>query len=86
METEYRNKAMARKVRTGLMAGQTTTSTIYGTDWCGFTTKQKEAFDKAGIKYNYVNCEKNPGSCKDVTSYPVVEHHGKRWVGFRSDI
>ncbi len=80
METEYRNISKFQKVRTGIMAGKTT---IYGTDWCGFTTKQKQAFNKKGVKYDYIDCGKFPDRCKGISSYPVVEHNGSRWEGFK---
>lgn len=69
------------RVRTQVRAGK---PTIYGTDWCGFTQKQKDAFDAKGIQYNYVNCD--GGKCpKDVTAFPhVTGYEGKAWTGFRA--
>lgn len=71
------------KAKTGLMGGK---ATIYGTDWCGFTTKQKNNFDEKKIPYDYVNCEAQAGSCEGITSYPMVKNYGPKneeWVGFR---
>lgn len=72
------------RVRTGMMAGK---ATIYGTDWCGFTTKQKDAFKAAEIPFDYVNCENDPDQCKGIDAYPVVKGYpgpNDKWDGFKS--
>jgi hypothetical protein len=72
------------KVRTGMMVGK---ATIYGTDWCGFTTKQKKAFDDKGIEYDYINCDTNPEQCAGIQGYPVVTNSpadGQGWEGFKA--
>ncbi len=76
------------KVRTGMLVGKALDRkpTLYGTDWCGYTTKQKQAFDQAQVPYNYVNCEKSPGKCAGISSYPTVKDYpaaGQGWVGFK---
>ena len=62
--------------------------TIYGTDWCGFTQKQKDAFDARQIPYAYVNCDQTTcpsnvtafGGFPFVTGYPTG---GDSWGGFK---
>jgi hypothetical protein len=76
------------KVRTGMLVGKADKGkpTLYGTDWCGYTTKQKQAFDKAQVLYDYVNCETSPDKCAGISSYPTVKNYpvaGKGWVGFK---
>ena len=62
------------RVRATVRAGGVT---IYGTDWCGYTTRQKAAFDAKGIPYEYINCE--DGKCPaTVKAYPTVS-----WTGFQ---
>lgn len=72
------------KVRTGMMIGK---ATIYGTQWCPHCRHQKEAFKEAHIPYIFVDCEKSPGKCKGITSFPVVRDYPKKgdeWVGYKS--
>jgi len=81
---EQRQPASILKVRTGMLIGK---ATIYGTDWCGYTTKQKKAFEDAKIPFDYVNCEKSPGKCKGIHAYPVVKNfpnEGDSWDGFKT--
>ncbi|MCX6067226.1 MAG: hypothetical protein NT121_15975 [Chloroflexi bacterium] len=72
------------KVSTSLRIGKVT---LYGTDWCGHTTHQKQAFDEANIAYDYVNCETSTGKCAGITSFPTVKgfpNAGDEWVGYRA--
>lgn len=71
------------RVRTGLAAGK---AALYGTDWCGFTTKQRQAFDAAHVPYDYINCDTAKGQCAGITSFPTVKGYpndGDQWVGFK---
>jgi hypothetical protein len=71
-------------VRTGMLIGK---ATIYGTDWCGYTTKQKQAFKDAKIPFDYVNCEKSPAKCAGIEGYPVVKGYPgptDSWDGFQA--
>jgi len=71
------------RVRTGLQAG---IATIYGTDWCAYTTRQKQAFDEAHVPYRYVNCDTMKDQCSGITSLPTVVGYptaDKKWVGFK---
>lgn len=58
---------------------------LYGTEWCGFTTKQKKNLDEVyGVgNYNYIDCDADnaPDECKNYDGWPVtiidgVEHKG----------
>jgi hypothetical protein len=76
------------KVRTGMLVGKAleVKPTLYGTEWCGYTTKQKQAFDKAQVLYDYVNCGEYPDKCAGISSYPTVKNYpaaGDSWVGFK---
>ena len=71
------------KVRTGMLIGK---ATIYGTSWCPHCKHQQEAFKKANIPFNFVDCEKSPGKCAGIQSYPVVKdypHEGDEWAGYK---
>jgi hypothetical protein len=79
------NPSSKNKVRTGMLIGK---ATIFGTDWCGYTTKQKQAFDEKGIEYDFINCEDsaNAEQCAGIKGYPVVKGYpnaGDSWDGFK---
>ncbi len=85
VQPEFKNL----QVRTGLLIGKAPNSKptlLYGTDWCEYTTKQKDAFKAAGVDFNYINCDKSKGKCAGITSFPTVRNYpnaGQGWVGFR---
>jgi len=61
--------------------------TVFGTEWCGWTTKQKEYLDDKGIEYEYVDCESSDGrtQCEalDVKGFPVMRTaEGKMLKGY----
>lgn len=65
------------------------TFTVFGTDWCGYTTKQRKHLDGKYGKgsHNYVNCETE--ECpSDVKGFPVTVHNGtgKRVDGFNTEL
>jgi len=63
--------------------------TVYGTDWCGFTTKQRKHLDsKYGPgSHTYVNCEKDKNSCSGMDAFPVTKTaNGDMVKGFNTDI
>ena len=49
---------------------------VYGEDWCGYTTKQRKNLKKNKIPYKYIDCAKpkNKKKCKKFASngYPVT--------------
>ena len=55
------------------------TTTLLGTSWCGFTTKQKKYFEKNDIPYQDVDCTnvKCTINGQDVTGYPALCKNGK---------
>lgn len=60
------------KVKSKLQAGS---MTVYGADWCGWTTKQRENLDSKGIDYNYVDC--GDGNCPDIVkAFPTLVFEG----------
>jgi len=60
----------------------TGTWTVYGTTWCGWTTKQLEYLKKKGIKHKFVDCEK--GKCDGIDAFPVIESpNGERITGYK---
>lgn len=66
------------KVKSDLRAGAIT---VYGTDWCGYTTKQRDYLDGKGVDYTYVNCEEK--SCPDfVKAYPTLDINGSIKTGY----
>ena len=60
----------------------TGTWTVYGTTWCGWTTKQLEYLKKKGIDHKFVDCEK--GKCDGIDAFPVIESpNGERITGYK---
>ena len=58
------------------------TWTVYGTTWCGWTTKQLEYLKKKGIDHKFVDCEK--GKCDGIDAFPVLESpNGERITGYK---
>ena len=58
------------------------TWTVYGTTWCGWTTKQLEYLKKRGIDHKFVDCEK--GKCDGIDAFPVLESpKGERITGYK---
>ena len=56
--------------------------TVYGTTWCGWTTKQLEYLKKKGIEHKFVDCEK--GKCDGIDAFPVMESpNGERITGYK---
>ena len=56
--------------------------TVYGTTWCGWTTKQLEYLKKKGIEHKFVDCEK--GKCDGIDAFPVIESsNGERITGYK---
>ena len=56
--------------------------TVFGTTWCGWTTKQLDYLKKKGIEHKFVDCEK--GKCDGVKAFPVMESPtGERINGYK---
>jgi hypothetical protein len=56
--------------------------TVFGTSWCGWTTKQLEYLKKKGIDHKFVDCEK--GKCDGIDAFPVMESpNGERITGYK---
>jgi len=56
--------------------------TVFGTTWCGWTTKQLDYLKKKGIDHKFVDCEK--GKCDGIDAFPVLESpNGERVVGYK---
>jgi|TARA_B100000902_G_C27044831_1_gene781163 hypothetical protein len=56
--------------------------TVYGTTWCGWTTKQLEFLKKKGIEHKFVDCEKS--KCDGIDAFPVMESpSGERFTGYK---
>jgi glutaredoxin len=67
------------KAKTNVRAGAVT---VYGTDWCSWTTKQKDYLTANGIDYDYVNCEAE--SCPSyVEAFPTMSYNGEVIRGFK---
>lgn len=61
---------------------RTGTWTVYGTTWCGWTTKQLEYLKKKGIDHKFVDCEKS--KCDGIDAFPVIESpNGERITGYK---
>jgi len=56
--------------------------TVYGTTWCGWTTKQIQYLIKKKIPYKFIDCEKD--NCDGIESFPVMESSsGEKVVGYK---
>lgn len=54
---------------------------LYGSDKCGWTTKQKKEMDSKNVPYTFVDCDKE--SCDGITSFPTLKNSdGTVKVGF----
>ena len=54
---------------------------LYGSDKCGWTTKQKKEMDSKNVSYTFVDCDKE--SCDGITSFPTLKNSdGTVKVGF----
>ena len=63
-------------------------ATFYGHDRCGYCKKQTELFvnnskDKNPLDGIYVNCQDEPGQCKNISGFPTWEIGGKTFVGYQ---
>jgi hypothetical protein len=61
--------------------------TVYGTSWCGYTTKQREYLNKKYGKgsHTYVDCE--TGDCSGITAFPVTQTpSGEKIKGFNETL
>ena len=57
---------------------------LYGANWCEDTTRTREQLDSLGVKYEYINVEKDAAANKHITELnngkrktPTVELGGK---------
>jgi len=56
--------------------------TVYGTTWCGWTTKQLEYLKKKSIDHKFIDCEK--GKCDGIDAFPVMDSpNGERITGYK---
>ena len=56
--------------------------TVFGTTWCGWTTKQLDYLKKKGIDHKFVDCEK--GKCDGIDAFPVMESPtGEKITGYK---
>lgn len=61
--------------------------TVFGTTWCGYTTKQREYLDNKYGKgsHKFVDCDS--GDCGGIEAFPVTETpSGERVKGFNESI
>jgi hypothetical protein len=77
---------MMRKPKSALPPGEK--FIVYGTEWCGYTTKQRKHLDnKYGPdSHEFVDCDK--GNCpKGINAFPVTKTpNGDMVKGFNVDI
>lgn len=60
---------------------------VYGTEWCGYTTKQRKHLDdKYGAgSHEFVDCEK--GDCPGIDAFPVTKTpSGDMVKGFNTEL
>ena len=55
--------------------------TVYGTEWCGWTTKQLDYMKKNGKAHDFIDCEKE--QCDGRDSFPtLVNSNGEKLSGY----
>lgn len=59
--------------------------TVYGTSWCGYTTKQRDAL---GDRHVYVDCDLDKAQCQGINSFPVTVNNttGEKHRGFNPNL
>ena len=60
---------------------------VYGTSWCGYTTKQRDYLDNKYGKgsHTYVDCE--TGDCNGIEAFPVTQTpDGNKVKGFNETL
>ena len=59
--------------------------TVYGTSWCGYTTKQRDAL---GDRHVYVDCDLDKDRCEGITSFPETVNNatGEKHKGFNPNL
>ena len=68
------------QVKTGQCAGELT---VYGTERCGWTKKQRAYLDDKGIPHTFVNCEQ--AACPTfVTGFPTLVRDGQILAGYQA--
>ncbi|HVX56758.1 MAG TPA: glutaredoxin family protein [Candidatus Saccharimonadales bacterium] len=61
---------------------------VYGAQWCGFCHMAMQYFDKLGVKYQYVDVDKDPAGGQAAVDksgqrgIPVIDLDGDIIVGF----
>ena len=61
--------------------------TVYGTTWCGYTTKQREYLDKkyGRNSHKFIDCDKQ--NCPGISAFPVTEKpDGTKVKGFNETL
>jgi hypothetical protein len=56
----------------GSGSGASSGWTVYGSDKCSWTRKQKSDMDSKGIQYNFVDCDTQ--NCPGVSGFPTLKH------------
>ena len=76
-------------IKTMKKAGGKAKYTVYGTEWCGYTTKQRDHLDSKYGKgsHTFVDCDKE-GCPPDIKGFPVTVHNmtGERVEGFNTEL
>ena len=70
---------------TSQKSGGSADFTVYGTSWCGYTTKQRDAL---GDRHVYVDCDLNKDQCQGIQGFPVTVNNatGERHKGFKPNL
>jgi glutaredoxin 3 len=61
---------------------------IYGAEWCGFCHQAMRYLDDKGVKYKYIDVDKEEGTAEEATKksgqrgIPVIDIDGDIIVGF----
>jgi len=59
--------------------------TVYGTEWCGYTTKQRDALSGRHV---YIDCDMDKDKCQGINSFPVTVNNvtGEKHKGFKPNL
>lgn len=81
---KYCKNRMSKNVPPG-----TVKFTVLGTDWCGYTTKQRKHLDDKYGKgsHTYIDCDKDKDKCNGISAFPVTRtSDGREFKGFNKDL
>ena len=79
--------AMLRRKKTAVASPVGGKFIVYGTEWCGYTTKQREHLNNkyGSNSHDFIDCDKE--TCPGINAFPVTKTpSGDMVKGFNTDL